>query len=169
MKDFAYAPPGRRAVIVALERTPTGVVQPPVILDAVFNALEGVNLDFSHHDGALAPDRFLNCFAGDPAAIRALGLEKDTVYLVMALNDCTLIEKSKNYQNILIAYVTPTVRIIRVADGKILYSATTTRVQGAGPTEGLALPRGFRFAADAIAEKIRGDLAGIQAALAGGK
>ena len=88
MKDFAYAPPGRRAVIVALERTPTGVVQPPVILDAVFNALKGVNLDFSHYDGALAPDRFLKCFAGDPAAIRALGLEKDTVYLVMALNEC---------------------------------------------------------------------------------
>lgn len=171
MKDFVYAPPGRRAVIVALERTPTGVVQPPVILDAVFNAIKGVNLDFSQYDGALAPERFLTCFAGDPAAIRALGLENDTVYLVMALNECTqtvqIVAQGKAL-NMWKAPTNATIRIIRASDGKVLFSAIANET-GQGNTPEKAALDGLARAVPAARTIIESRLAEIRAALAGGK
>ena len=135
------------------------------ILDAVFNALKGVNLDFSHYDGALAPDRFLKCFAGDPAAIRALGLEKDTVYLVAALNDCTRVAQSTTY-NFFQADITVTVRIIRVADGKLVYSAGAPRPYS-GSNEAAAMNAGLQRSAAWLADRLRVEREQIQAALAG--
>lgn len=170
-KDFAYAPPGRSAVIVALERTPTGVVQPPVILDAVFNALKNVHLDFSHYDGALAPDRFLKCFAGDPASIKALGLENNTVYLVMVLNECPLpvqIVVQGKAMNMWKASASATVRLIRAADGKILFSAIA-EASGQGNTSEKAAHDGLARAVPETLTMIKSRLAEINAALGEGK
>jgi len=166
-RDFAYAAPGRRAVIVALERSPTAVMQQPLVLDRVYTALKDANLDLSHYNGALAPELFLKVLAGDPAAIRALGLEKETVYLVTAMNDCTKVERNTTY-NIMQASLLTTVRIIRVADGSVLYSNTIQRTKSA-TTESIAVTFGLQEAAAGIAEKLREALPEIRAALAGGK
>jgi hypothetical protein len=168
MKDFAYAPPGRKAVILALERTSSGVVQPPVIIDAVFNALKNVDLDFSHYDGALAPDRFLKLFAGDPGAIKALKLEGDTAYLVTVLNDCTqakqVVLDGKVY-NIWKAPASATIRLIRAADGKIMFSGTTDAA-GQGGTAAKAASDGLAATASAMAKMLAGRLTEIETALA---
>jgi hypothetical protein len=168
LKDFAYAPPGRKAVILALERASTGIVQPPSVLDAAFNALKGVDLDFSHYDGALAPDRFLKVFAGDAAAITALGLERCTAYLVTVLNECAppkqVMLDGKAY-NIWKAAAGATIRLIRTADGKIIFSGTADGA-GQGGTAEKAASDGLSAAASALAKMLGERVAEIRAALA---
>jgi hypothetical protein len=171
MKDFAYAPPGNRAIIVALERTPTAIVQPPAVLDAVFNALRGVNLDFSHFDGALAPREFEKLFAGDRSAIAALGLGEDVAYLVTVLNECprtSQIVLQGKAMNLWKAPTSATVRLIRALDGKILFSGTAEGAGQGGTAEKAAFD-GLSAAASAIAQLISDRLPEIEAALAEGR
>jgi hypothetical protein len=169
MRDFAYAPPGRAAVIVALERSPSGVVAPPAVLDAAFNALKGVDLDFSHYDGALAPDRFLKVFGGDAAAIKALGLDRGTAYLVTVLNECAsprqVVLDGKAY-DLWKASAAATIRLIRAADGKILFSAKADAA-GQGGTAEKAASDGLSAAASAMARLLGERVAEIRTALAG--
>jgi len=171
MRDFAYAPPGTRAIIVALERTPVAVGQPPAVLDAVFNALRGVDLDFAHFDGALAPREFQKLFAGDRTAIAALGLGEDVAYLVTVLNECataTQIVLQGKAMNLWKAPTPATIRLIRAMDGKILFSATAD-TGGQGGTAEKAAADGLSAAASAIAQAVSGRLSEIEAALAGGR
>jgi hypothetical protein len=171
-RDFVFVPPSRRATILALERFPKGSNQPPIILDAVYNTLKGVAFDFSHYDGVLMGDAFGRVFSGDPKAIQALGMEKEVSYLVMVLNDCTAVNQvvvdGKTY-NIFRSQITATARIIRVADGKILYSAAIQSVQGQGGDAGKAAQDGLRKAAAGMADRLARDLPEISAALAAGK
>jgi hypothetical protein len=167
-RDFVYVPPSRRATILALERHPKGVNQPPIILDPVFNTLKGVAFDFSHYDGVLMGDAFMNVFSGDPKAIQALGMQKDVSYLVMVLNDCIAVNQvvldGKTY-NIFKSQTTATTRVIRVADGKILYSGAVQGIAGQGGDTGKALLDGFRKAAEEMAAKLRRELPEIGSAL----
>jgi hypothetical protein len=168
-RDFVYVPPARRATILALERLPRGTNQPPIILDPVYNALKGVAFDFSHYDGVLMGDAFMRVFSGDPKAIQALGMQKEVSYLVMVLNDCTAVNQvvldGKTY-NIFKSQTTATTRIIRVADGKILYSGAVQGVPGQGGDAAKAGLEGLRRAATEMADKLLKDLAEINAALA---
>ncbi len=168
-RDFVFVPPVRRATILALERFPKGTNQPPVILDPVYNALKAVAFDFSHYDGVLMGDSFVRVFSGDPKAIQALGVEKDVSYLVTVLNDCTAVNQvvvdGKTY-NIFRSQTTATARIIRVADGKILYSAAVQSVQGQGGDAAKAAQDGLRKAAAEMAERLSRDLREISAVLA---
>ena len=167
-RDFVYVPPSRRATILVLERHPKGVNQPPIILDPVFNTLKGVAFDFSHYDGVLMGDAFMNVFSGDPKAILALGMQKDVSYLVMVLNDCIAVNQvvldGKTY-NIFKSQTTATTRVIRVADGKILYSGAVQGIAGQGGDTGKALLDGFRKAAEEMAGKLRRELPEIGSAL----
>jgi hypothetical protein len=168
-RDFVYVPPSRRATILALERTPKGPNQPPLILDAVYNALRGVAFDFSNYDGVLAGEAFGRVFAGDPKAIQALGMQKEVSYLVVVLNDCTAVSQvvldGKTY-NIYKSQTTATTRIIRVADGKILYSGTVQGVTGQGGDAAKAAADGLRRAATEMGSKLTQELALISATLA---
>jgi hypothetical protein len=168
-RDFVYVPPARRATILALERLPRGTNQPPIILDPVYNALKGVAFDFSHYDGVLMGDAFMRVFSGDPKAIKGLGMQKEVSYLVMVLNDCTAVNQvvldGKTY-NIFKSQTTATTRIIRVADGKILYSGAVQGVPGQGGDAAKAGLEGLRRAATEMADKLLKDLAEINAALA---
>ena len=168
-RDFVYAPPSRRATILVLERHPKGLNQPPIILDAVYNTLKGVAFDFSHYDGVLMGEAFMNVFSGEPKAIQSLGMQKDVSYLVMVLNDCIAVNQvvldGKTY-NIFKSQTTATTRLIRVADGKILYSGAVQGVLGQGGDTGKALLDGFRKAAEAMSGKLSKDLPEISAALA---
>jgi hypothetical protein len=169
VRDFLFVPPARRATILAMERHPQGTSQPPLILDPVYNALKGVAFDFSHYDGVLMGEAFARVFSGDPKAIQALGVQKEVSYLVMVLNDCAAVNQvvidGKTY-NIYRSRTTATTRIIRVADGKILYSAAVQSVQGQGGDAAKAIQDGLRKAAAEMADRLTKDLAEIGAALA---
>jgi hypothetical protein len=166
-RDFVYVPPQRRATILALERFPKGTNQPPLVLDSVYNALKAVAFDFSNYDGVLAGDAFSRVFAGDPRAIQALGMQKDVSYLVVVLNDCTAVNQvvldGKAY-NIFKSQTTATTRIIRVADGKILYSGSVANVAGQGGDAAKAAAEGLRKAAAEMGAKLaedRGEIASV--------
>lgn len=167
-KDFVYVPPTRKATILVLERSSLGLSQPPVILDTVYNKLKGVAFDFSQYDCVLLGDSFSKVFGGDPQAIQALGVKKDVSYLVSVLNDCTMVSQvvidGKKY-NLFKSSVTATTRVLRVLDGKILYSGVVQGVAGQGGTEEKAVADGFKKAAEEMAKKLDKDLGEISKAL----
>ena len=169
-KDFVYAPPSRRAAILVMERAGARAAEDPVILDAVYNKLKGVAFDFSQYNGRLLGEEFLLVFGGDPQAIRRMGLEKEVSYLVMVLNDgynVSQVELQGKKYNIWKSQTTATTRVIRVADGKIMYSGTVQAVAGQGGSAEKAALDGLRSAAAAMADKIAQDLGEIRKALAG--
>jgi len=169
-KDFVFAPPARKATILVMERAGAKVAEDPVILDAVFNRLKGVTFDFSQYNGKLLGEQFLTVFGGDPQAIRKMGLEKEVSYLVMVLNDgynVSQVELQGKKYNIWKSQTTATTRVIRVADGKIMYSGTVQAVAGQGGSVEKAVLDGFRIAAAAMADKIAQDLAEIERVLTG--
>jgi len=167
-KDFVYVPPTRKATILVMERSDLGPSQPPVILDAVYNKLKGVAFDFSQYDGVLLGDNFTKVFGGDPQAIQALGVQKDVSYLVSVLNDCTLVSQvvidGKPY-NLYKSSVTATTRVIRVIDGKILYSGVVQGIAGQGGTKEKAVVDGYKKAAEEMAKKLDKELGEISKAL----
>jgi len=141
-----------------------------VILDSVFNRLKDMAFDFSQYNGVLLGDDFMKVFGGDPNSIKRMGLEKEVSYLVMVLNDgyyVNQVELGGKKYNIFKSQTTATTRIIRVSDGKIMYSGTVQAVGGQGGTEDKAILDGFRNAAQAMAEKLETDYPEIDGVLAG--
>jgi len=169
-KDFVYAPPARKATILVLEKAGAQIAEDPVILDAVYNKLKGVTFDFSQYNGKLLGEEFLKVFGGDPKAIKRMGLEKEVSYLVMVLNDgynVAQVELQGKKYNIFKSQTTATTRLIRVSDGKILYSGTVQGVAGQGGSPEKAVLDGFRNAAAAMADKLGQELGEIERVLAG--
>lgn len=170
-KDFVYLPPMRKATIMALERSPDQVMGDPVILDAVYNRLKSVAFDFSHYNGVLMGDTFQKVFGGDLREIQNLGLEKGVSYLVMVLNEgqsVNQLEMGGKKYNIYKSQTNATTRIIRISDGKILYSGTVQGVDGQGGSREKAAIDGLRNASQAMADKLAGDLPRIVEILSGG-
>ncbi|UCF99027.1 MAG: hypothetical protein JSV89_05680 [Spirochaetaceae bacterium] len=169
-KDFVYVPPSRKATILVMEKAGEMIQDDPVILDSVYNRLKDMAFDFSQYNGVLLGDAFMNVFGGDPNAIRRMGLEKEVSYLVMVLNDgyyVAQVELGGKKYNIFKSQTTATTRIIRVSDGKIMYSGTVQAVGGQGGSEDKAILDGFRNAAQAMAEKLDVDYTEIDRVLAG--
>jgi hypothetical protein len=169
-RDFVYAPPARKAAILVLERTGTAIVEDPVVLHAVYSRIKGLAFDFSHYNGKLLGEEFLAVFGGDPQAIRKLGLEKEVSYLVMLLNDAynvSQVELQGKKYNIWKAQASCSARVIRVADGKVLYSGLIQAVAGQGGTAEKAALDSLRNAAAAMQDKVAQELPEIERALAG--
>lgn len=169
-RSFVYVPPARKATILVLEKTADMVAADPVILDSVYNTLKDVAFDFSQYNGVLLGDDFAKVFGGDPRSITSMGLEKEVSYLVMVMNDgyyVNQVELGGKKYNIFKSQTTATTRIIRVADGKIMYSGTAQAVPGQGGTPEKAVLDGFRNAAAAMAQKLEEDLDSITEALTG--
>jgi hypothetical protein len=169
-KDFVYVPPARKATILVMEKAGERIQDDPVILDSVYNRLKDMAFDFSQYNGVLLGDAFMKVFGGDPAAIKSMGLEKEVSYLVMVLNDgyyVNQVELNGKKYNIFKSQTTATTRIIRVSDGKIMYSGTVQAVGGQGGSEDKAILDGFRNAAQAMAEKLGADYTEIDGVLAG--
>jgi hypothetical protein len=169
-KDFVYVPPARRATILVMEKAGEKIQDDPVILDSVYNRLKDMAFDFSQYNGVLLGDAFMKVFGGDPNEIRRMGLEKEVSYLVMVLNDgyyVNQVELGGKKYNIFKSQTTATTRIIRVSDGKIMYSGTVQAVGGQGGSEEKAILDGFRNAAQAMAEKLAADYPEIDQVLAG--
>ncbi|NOY07710.1 MAG: hypothetical protein GXP33_02580 [Spirochaetes bacterium] len=169
-RDFVYTPPAKKAAIVVLEKSKTGVSDDPVILDSVYNKLKEVAFDFSQYNGVLLGDKFMKVFGGDPAAIKDLGFEKNISYIVMVLNDCyytkQIVLNGKKY-NIYKSRANATTRIIRVADGKILYSGSVQGISGQGGSREKAVTDVLRKSSRAMAKKIGKDIPEIQSVLSG--
>jgi hypothetical protein len=169
-KDFVYVPPARKATILVMEKAGERIQDDPVILDSVYNRLKDMAFDFSQYNGVLLGDAFMKVFGGDPNEIRRMGLEKEVSYLVMVLNDgyyVNQVELGGKKYNIFKSQTTATTRIIRVSDGKIMYSGTVQAVGGQGGSEDKAILDGFRNAAQAMAEKLETDYPEIDQVLAG--
>ena len=169
-KDFVFVPPARKAAILVMEKAGEKIQDDPVILDSVFNRLKDMAFDFSQYNGVLLGDDFMKVFGGDPSSIKRMGLEKEVSYLVMVLNDgyyVNQVELGGKKYNIFKSQTTATTRIIRVSDGKIMYSGTVQAVGGQGGTEDKAILDGFRNAAQAMAEKLETDYPEIDGVLAG--
>ncbi len=169
-RDFVYAPPARKATILALERAGAAVVEDPAVLHAVYSQLKAVAFDFSFYNGKLLGEEFLAVFGGNPQAIRKLGLQTDVSYLVVLMNDAynvSQVELQGKKYNIWKAQASCSARVIRVADGKVLYSGQVQAVAGQGGTSEKASLDGLRNAASAMQEKVGRDLSEIERALAG--
>ena len=169
-KDFVFVPPARKATILVMEKAGVRIQDDPVILDSVYNRLKDMAFDFSQYNGVLLGDAFMKVFGGDPGEIRRMGLEKEVSYLVMVLNDgyyVNQVELGGKKYNIFKSQTTATTRIIRVSDGKIMYSGTVQAVGGQGGSEDKAILDGFRNAAQAMAEKLDADYGEIDRVLAG--
>ena len=167
-RDFVYVPPARRATILVLEKAGTRVEADPLILDAVYQQLKRIAFDFSQYNGVLLGAQFEKVFGGDPAAIRALGLQKEVSYLVMALNDCyyaNQVELQGKKYNIWKSKAQATARIIRVQDGKIMYSLTVDFTDGQGGNLDNAARAALQGAADLTAARLQQEIAKIDAAL----
>ncbi len=171
-RDFVYAPPARKAAILALERAGSTIVEDPAVLHAVYGQLKATAFDFSYYNGKLLGEQFLAVFGGDPQAIRRLGLEKEVSYLVMLLNDAhsvSQVELQGKKYNIWKAQASCSARVIRVVDGKVLYSGILQGVSGQGGTAEKATLDSLRNAAAALQDKVAQDLGEIQRALTGGQ
>jgi len=169
-KDFVFVPPARKATILVMEKAGERIQDDPVILDSVYNRLKDMAFDFSQYNGVLLGDAFMKVFGGDPNEIKRMGLEKEVSYLVMVLNDgyyVNQVELGGKKYNIFKSQTTATTRIIRVSDGKIMYSGTVQAVGGQGGSEDKAILDGFRNAAQAMAEKLDADYGEIDSVLAG--
>jgi hypothetical protein len=169
-KDFVFVPPARKATILVMEKAGERIQDDPVILDAVYNRLKDMAFDFSQYNGVLLGDAFMKVFGGDPNEIKRMGLEKEVSYLVMVLNDgyyVNQVELGGKKYNIFKSQTTATTRIIRVSDGKIMYSGTVQAVGGQGGSEDKAILDGFRNAAQAMAEKLDAEYSEIDRVLAG--
>jgi len=169
-KDFVFIPPARKATILVMEKAGVKIQDDPVILDSVYNRLKDMAFDFSQYNGVLLGDDFMKVFGGDPSSIKRMGLEKEVSYLVMVLNDgyyVNQVELGGKKYNIFKSQTTATARIIRVSDGKIMYSGTVQAVGGQGGSEDKAILDGFRNAAQSMAEKLETDYPEIDKALAG--
>ncbi len=169
-RSFVYVPPARKATILVMEKTAERIAEDPVILGSVYNTLKGVAFDFSQYNGVLLGDDFARVFGGEPQAIKNMGLEKEVSYLVLVLNDgyyVNQVELGGKKYNIFKSQTTATTRIIRVVDGKIMYSGTSQGVPGQGGTREKAVLDGFRNAAAAMAQKLEEELSSINEALTG--
>jgi hypothetical protein len=169
-KDFVYVPPARKATILVMEKSGERIQDDPVILDSVYNRLKDMAFDFSQYNGVLLGDAFMKVFGGDPNEITRMGLEKEVSYLVMVLNDgyyVNQVELAGKKYNIFKSQTTATTRIIRVSDGKIMYSGTVQAVGGQGGSEDKAILDGFRNAAQEMADKLNADYPEIDRVLAG--
>jgi hypothetical protein len=175
-RDFAYVPPVKKATILVLERATMEdgkiyVSAEPIILDRTFNVLKKIDFQYSPYNGKLLGDQYMKVFGGENASIRALGLEEGVSYLVMVLSDAYYVKQvelnGKKYE-LYKSKTNGTTRVIRAADGAILYSGTVQSVDGQGNTPEKTVIDGFRTTADKMAEKLEADLKEITKTLLGG-
>lgn len=175
-RDFAYVPPVKKASILVLERATmddggTYVSTEPVILDRTFNVLKKIDFQYTPYNGKLLGDLYLKVFGGDNPSIKALGLEEGVAYLVMVLSDAYYVKQvelnGKKYE-LYKSKTNGTMRVIRTADGAILYSGTVQSVDGQGNTAQKAVIDGFRMTADKMAQKLDADIKEISRTLIGG-
>ena len=174
-RDFLYAPPANRATILVLERSRRGVSEDPYILPPVFETLKKLEYDFSMYNSYLSADEFARIYAGEKDSIERLGLEEGTSYLVVLLNDCYSVrqlEMSGRKLDLFVSEAKATTRIIRVADGKIMFQKSielskSKNTHGQGGTEEKAILDVLRNASREMARALESSFAEVRKSLTG--
>ncbi len=174
-RDFVYAPPLRRATLLVLERSRLGVSSDPFVVNPVFQELKAIPYDWSLFNGSLSPQAFTRVYEGDLASIGAIGLETNVSYLVVVLNDCSSIrqlELAGRKYNLFVSDARATLRVLRKADGKIMYQTSVERAHakgthGQGGTEQKAAEDVLRAISADLAAAVRKDVSAISVALKG--
>jgi hypothetical protein len=174
-RDFLYAPPSNRAAILVLERSEHGVAEDPYILPPVFETLKKLEYDFSLYNGVLSPEDFMHIYAGKAASIGKLDLEEGISYLVVLLNDCYSVrqlELGGRKLNLFVSDAKATTRIIRVADGKIMFQKSVElsknrNTHGQGGSEAKAVLDVLRRASHAMAEALEASFVEIRRSMTG--
>ena len=125
--EFVYLPPLKRAMLFVLEKAVNYQADDPIIFNPIFNTLKRLDFDLIPYSGKLLEADFIRAFNGDTATIKRLASEKNLPYLILVLNDCFRIGQITES-----AYVgegRATLRIIRVADGKLVFEALGTALK----------------------------------------
>ncbi|MBN1797841.1 MAG: hypothetical protein JW822_04665 [Spirochaetales bacterium] len=171
-RDFIFVPPSRRATIIVYESAPDFISDHPFIFDTAYKTLKNIDFDFTQYNGVLMGKEFLKVFGGDIGAIKKLALEQGVPYLVMVYNDCYRLNKAHADFEIYISEVKATLRIIRVADGKILFETVAYADKahdnpGQGSSMEKARNNGFQKAAKELESDLKKKFKQINEALLG--
>ena len=175
VRDFVYSPPSRKAMILVLERSTDGISEDPLIFDPVFSQLQDLTFDLSHFDARLAPADFMKVYGGDSSAISKMALDEGVSYLIVVLNDCNdvrQLEIGGKKRNLFVSDARATTRIVRVADGKIMYqtSVESTKAKGThgqGGTMHLAIADVLGRTSAGMVEALRRDFPKISKIMTG--
>ncbi len=177
MREFVYAPPSRKATIVVLERSEEGISEDPQILGPVYARLADLDFDLSLFDARLEPGEFIKVYGGDGKAIAKMGLEADVSYLIVVLNDCTSVRQLEiggRKMNLFVSEARATTRIIRIADGKIMYqtvveSSKARGNHGQGGSQYVAIVDVLRRTSSAMVESLEQEFPQISKIMLGSK
>ncbi|HUV07198.1 MAG TPA: hypothetical protein VMX75_05680 [Spirochaetia bacterium] len=134
-RDFIYVPPSRRATVLVLERSKDWISPDPLILNPVLDKLKELDFDFALYNGILSPSDFMQVYAGEADAVSRLQLNEGMSYLVVVLNDCfdvRQLEVGGKKLNLYVSDARATIRIIRTADGKIMFQTSVEQTKSRG-------------------------------------
>jgi hypothetical protein len=167
-RDFVYLPLSASAALGVLQRSPLGSSGSPEAAATVLNRLRALPIAISSAAGSTEEDVFEAAFLGDPKATARL-CGAGTGYLILVLCDCSSLRQlsldGKAY-DLYRSSVSAAAKVLRVADGTILYSAAVPEVSGQGGSAAKAAADGLRKALTAVAERIGEDVGRIRDALA---
>jgi hypothetical protein len=127
------------------------------------------------HNSYLSADEFTRVYAGKKESIARLGLEEGISYLVVLLNDCYSVrqlEMGGRKLNLFVSDAKATTRIIRVADGKVMFQKSielskSKNTHGQGGSEEKAVVDVLRRASHAMAQALESSFAEIRRTLTG--
>lgn len=166
-RDFVYAPPAKRAIAAALERTPAGYRDGPGALDAVAAGLRALGLDAESLGSSVAPERFMAAFGGDRAALSSFEQGSDAGYYALAyleIGPASQMQYQGRVYNIFIAEASYALRILR-GDGSLAHTLSANGIRGQGGSERGALEDALHRAREALAAAMKAEAPAIAAAL----
>jgi hypothetical protein len=151
-REFSYLAPPNIALVMALERTPSGFNENPRVLDAVASSLKPLGVQTISYNGVMAPERFMSAFGGDSNALAAFTGSSNPGYfalLFVEVGPPVQMQLQGRVYNIFTATGKATIRIVR-ADGTIIFAEAKDGIRGQGGSEQAAI--------DDCLVKIRSDM-----------
>lgn len=166
-RDFVYAPPPRKAMVAALERSPAGYRDVPGALDAVAAGLRALGVDAKPISASLPPERFTAAFGGDRTILGSIEQGSEAGYYALAyleVGPASQMQYQGRVYNIFIAEASYALRILR-ADGSLAHTLSASGIRGQGGSERGALEDAAHKAREALAEAMKAEAPAIASAL----
>lgn len=151
-RDFSYLAPPNIALVMALERTPSGFNENPRVLDAVASSLKPLGVQTISYNGIMASERFMAAFGGDRNALASFAGSIKPGYFALLLVEVgspVQMQLQGRLYNIFTATGKATIRIVR-ADGTIVFAEAKDGIRGQGGS--------IQAAIDDCLVKIRSDM-----------
>ena len=171
--DFVYEAPARRALILALERSPLGPAEDPMVLRPVLARLRRLDYSFTLYSGRMEPPAFMRIYNGDTAEAEELGRDEGASTLMLVLGDCTSVRQVElmgRKRELYVSEARATVRLIRAADGELLFQRSVdvskrTNTHGQGGSERTAVRDALARASEELGRVLEESLPALKAAL----